>query len=88
MLCAAACHGTVHVSVFSGQVVLAGDPKTYIWLSVTIFGCLGQRTTTITNPVIVPDTCAPSGDRPNITVAGICYKTSIRAVIWLFIAVF
>ena len=48
----AVCHGTGYVSVFSGQVVSAGHvvvctdnqsiPKIHIWLSVMIFGCLGQ----------------------------------------------
>ena len=47
-----ACHGTEYVSVFSGKiasgvnVVVRTDNqsvlKIHIWLSVTIFGCLGQ----------------------------------------------
>ena len=52
-LCAKyACHGTEYVSVFSGKiasgvkVVVRTDNqsvlKIHIWLSVTIFGCLGQ----------------------------------------------
>ena len=48
----AACHGTAFVSVFSGKIVSGINvvvrtdnqsvPKINLWLSVTIFGCLGQ----------------------------------------------
>ena len=62
----AVCHNTVYVSVFSGQVVSARHvvvrtgnqniPKIPIWLSVTIFGCLGQPDNHFYKPCIhVPD---------------------------------
>ena len=54
-LLGAACHGTVHVSMFSGKIVSGRNvvvrtdnesvPKIHIsciWLSVTIFCCPGQ----------------------------------------------
>ena len=57
----AACHGTAHVSVFSGKIVSEVNvvvrtdnqsvPKIHIWLSVTYFlVVLDNQTTTITNP--------------------------------------
>ena len=54
LLCAA-CHGTAYVSVFSANIVSGINvvvrtdnqsvPKIHLWLSLTIFGCLGQPDT-------------------------------------------
>ena len=88
----AACHGMAYVSVFSGKIVSGINvvvrtdnqsvPKMNLWLSVTIFGCLGQPDNHYYEPWPVCSYCSQSLKLKAACVPGVTLMSDGHKTLW------